>query len=319
MLFAFPGQARIHARMARPLRLEFPGALYHVTARGDAQRAIVRDDEDRSSCLEVLAHTVKRFNWRVHAYCLMGNHYHLLIETPEGNLARGMREFNGVYTQRFNRRHHRVGHVLQGRYKSILVQKDRYLLELARYIVRNPVRAQMVRRVQDWPWSSYRATAGLSETPDWLTIEWVLAAFGPRPAQARRRYCSFVAQGKNQPRPWGQLKNQIYLGSEAFVANLQRRLSPDKDLSEIPAAQHRPVAKALAHYARRYRNRNTAIVKAYASGAYGLKAIGAHFGLHYSYVSRIVKGGRRRVAGPNRIGNMNKYERGRLTSGILRR
>ena len=279
--------------MARPLRLEFRGALYHVTARGDAQEAIVRDDEDRTRCLEVLAHTVGRFHWRVHAYCLMDNHYHLLIETPEANLARGMRHFNGVYTQRFNRRHHRVGHVLQGRYKSILVQKDSYLLELARYVVLNPVRAHRVRRAQDWPWSSYRATAGLSDPPVWLTTAWVLAAFGPRQARARRRYRAFVAEGKNQPSPWKQLKNQIYLGSEAFVSNLQRRVSPDKDLSEIPAAPRRPVAKPLAHYARQYRNRNDAILKAYDSGAYGLKAIGAYFGLHYSRVSRIVGAGQK--------------------------
>jgi REP element-mobilizing transposase RayT len=274
--------------MARPLRLEFRGALYHVTSRGDGQEEIFRDDEDREKCLEVLAHTVQRFNWRVHAYCLMGNHYHLLTETPDGNLSPGMRHFNGVYTQRFNRRHGRVGHVFQGRYKGILVQKDSYLLELARYIVLNPIRAQMVRRVQDWPWSSYRATAGLTEVPDWLETTWILSAFGQRQSQAQQRYRAFVAEGKNRPSPWGQLKNQIYLGSEAFVDNLQSRLSADQDLSEIPAGQRRPVAKPLDYYARKYRDRNEAIVMAYESGGYSLKAIGEHFGLHYSWVSRIV-------------------------------
>ena len=154
--------------MARPLRLEFPGALYHLTSRGDGQEAIYRDDEDRGTCLEVLANTVRRFHWRAHAYCLMGNHYHLLVETEDPNLAQGMRHFNGVYTQRFNRRHGRSGHVFQGRYHAVLVQKDSYLLELARYIVLNPVRANMVRSPRDWPWSSYRATAGLIAAPDWL-------------------------------------------------------------------------------------------------------------------------------------------------------
>jgi hypothetical protein len=221
----------------------------------------------------------------------MGNHYHLLIETPDSNLSQGMRHFNGVYTQRFNRRHGRVGHVFQGRYQAILVQKDSYLLELARYIVLNPVRAHLVRGVKDWPWSSYRATAGLTEAPDWLETAWILSAFGQRKSQALKRYRAFVAEGKNQPSPWGQLKNQIYLGSDAFVDKMQSRLSPDKDLSEIPAAQRRPQAKPLDDYARKSQDRNEAILMAYESGGYSLKAIGDHFGLHYSRVSRIVTTG----------------------------
>lgn len=277
--------------MARPLRLEFRGALYHVTSRGDGQEAIYRDDTDRRLCLEVLAHTVERYNWTVHAWCLMGNHYHLLIETPDSNLALGMRHFNGVYTQRFNRRHGRVGHVFQGRYKAILVQKDSYLLELARYIVLNPVRAGMVRGPKDWPWSSYRATAGLTTAPAWLQTDWVLSAFGQRTSNAQVRYRAFVAEGKHQPSPWEQLKNQIYLGSDAFVDKMQNRLAPDKDLSEVPAAQRRRAAKPLDHYARQHRDRDEAIQSAYASGGHNLKAIGEHFGLHYSRVSRIVAAG----------------------------
>ena len=163
--------------MARPLRIEFHGALYHLTSRGDGQEAINRDDGDREVFLEVLAQVRERFNWIVHAYCLMGNHYHLLAETPDGNLSAGMRQLNGVYTQRFNRLHARVGHVYQGRYKGILVEKEAHLLELARYVVLNPVRAGMVRSVKDWPWSSYRATTGLSESPQWLTTDWILSAF----------------------------------------------------------------------------------------------------------------------------------------------
>lgn len=116
--------------------------------------------------LEVLSEVCERFNWECHAYCLMSNHYHLLIETPDANLSQGMRQLNGVYTQRFNRVHGRVGHVFQGRYKGILVEKDSYLLELARYIVLNPVRAGMVRSAKDWPWSSYRATCGQIKPPN---------------------------------------------------------------------------------------------------------------------------------------------------------
>ena len=146
--------------MARPLRLEFPGAVYHVTARGDRQEPIFEGDDDRVAFLELLAKEVRQQGWLLYAFCLMGNHYHLLLETPEPNLVRGMRRLNGVYTQAFNHRHDRAGHVLQGRYKAILVDKDSYLLELCRYVVLNPVRAQMVSAVGEWPWSSYLATAG---------------------------------------------------------------------------------------------------------------------------------------------------------------
>ncbi len=124
--------------MARPIRLEFAGALYHVTSRGDRQEDIYDVDNDRQDFLSILEDVCSRHNWICHAYCLMSNHYHLLIETPDANLSKGMRQLNGVYTQTYNRAHHRVGHVFQGRYKAILVQKESYLLELSRYIVLNP-------------------------------------------------------------------------------------------------------------------------------------------------------------------------------------
>jgi REP element-mobilizing transposase RayT len=158
--------------MARPLRLEFAGALYHLTARGNARADIFVDDADRSLFLDLLGKEIAQQGWRCYAYCLIDNHYHLLIETPEANLAAGMRRFNGVYTQAFNRRHSRVGHLFQGRYKSIVVDKESYGLELCRYIVLNPVRARMVKRPGDWAWSSYRATVGQVGNSDWSNISW---------------------------------------------------------------------------------------------------------------------------------------------------
>ncbi|MGD2083746.1 MAG: transposase, partial [Chromatiales bacterium] len=184
--------------MARPLRLEFPGALYHVTSRGDGGEDIYIDDTDRAHWLVVLGQVCERFNWLVHAYCLMSNHYHVLLETPDGNLSRGMRQLNGVYTQRFNRAHERVGHVFQGRYKAVIVQKETYLLELARYVVLNPVRARMVRSAREWPWSSYRATAGQAARPPWLATDWLLAGFGRTRSLAQTAYRDFVSQGKGQ-------------------------------------------------------------------------------------------------------------------------
>jgi REP element-mobilizing transposase RayT len=137
--------------MARPLRLEFPGALYHVFSRGDGREDIYRAPGDRRLFLDVLGGVWERYRWTIHSYCLMGNHDHLVVETPEANLARCMRELNGVYAQRFNRLYQRVGHVFQGRYKAILGQKEAYFLELARYAVLNPVRAGMVHAVEGYP------------------------------------------------------------------------------------------------------------------------------------------------------------------------
>jgi putative transposase len=277
--------------MARPLRIEFAGALYHLTSRGDRREDIFLDDADREIFLEVLAEVCDRFRWACHAYCLMSNHYHLVIETRESTLAKGMRQLNGVFTQRSNRRHHRVGHVFQGRYKAILVQKETWLLELARYVVLNPVRAGMVRSARDWPWSSYRATAGWSDVPGWLSIDWLLTAFGARRKAAMEAYRRFVSDGRGARSPWDDLKRQVYLGDDAFVDKMLANLAADAPLADIPSTQHRPPPKSLGHYAKVNRDRDKAIVAAYASGGYSMKAIGDHFGLHYSMVSRIVRRG----------------------------
>ncbi|MBI3343500.1 MAG: transposase [Gammaproteobacteria bacterium] len=225
--------------MTRPLRLEFHGAVYHLTARGDQREDIFFDDADRLIFLDLLAKEVHQQHWRLYAYCLMSNHYHLLIETPEGNLVNGMRRLNGVYTQAFNRRHGRVGHVLQGRYKSILVDKDAYLLELARYIVLNPVRAGMAQRVEDWPWSSYAITASKRESPGWLDAEWIVKQFGTDPSAARQAYRRFVRDGVDGASPWGALRGQVYLGEDKFLARMER-LAVEQDKQGIPASHRQP-------------------------------------------------------------------------------
>ncbi|MGH7826702.1 MAG: transposase [Candidatus Binatia bacterium] len=173
--------------MARPLRLEFPGAIYHLTSRGNARQKMFFGDGDRELFLNILARVVSRYGWLCHGYCLMENHYHLLVETPKANLSRGMRQLNGIYTQSFNRRHHRVGHLFQGRFKAILVEKECYLLELCRFIVLNPVRVKSKSQVQAWEWSSYRATAGLAPTREFLTTDWVLGQFGKSRTTAQKR------------------------------------------------------------------------------------------------------------------------------------
>ncbi|WP_207061705.1 transposase [Motiliproteus sp. SC1-56] len=275
--------------MSRPLRIEFSGALYHVTASGKCRDAIYFGDDDRAQFIGLLAEVCAGYNWRLHAYCLMTNHYHLLVETPDGNLSKGMRQFNGIYTQWINRTHRRVGHLFQGRFKAILVEKESYLLELARYIVLNPVRAGMVPVAQEWPWSSYAATAGLAEEPSWLTTGVVLGRLARSRRTAQERYTHFVAEGVNQASPWDGLRGQIFLGSEQFVEQMQGQLSPHAFLDDVPHVQRRLPPQPLAVYLQLAGDRDTAIYRAYRSGGYSLKEIGDHFGLHYSRVSRIVK------------------------------
>ena len=191
--------------MARPLRIELAGGVYHLTSRGDRRGPSYADDVDRLLWLELFGEVCDRFNWRCHAWCQMGNHYHLVVETAEANLSRGMRQLNGVYTQAANRRHARGGHVFQGRYKAILVEADAYLVELARYVVLNPVRAGLCGDAREWPWSSHRALMGLVDPPSWLETDWVLGQFGSERTAAVRRYEDFVRAGVGLPPIWERL------------------------------------------------------------------------------------------------------------------
>jgi putative transposase len=274
--------------MARPLRIEVSGGIYHVTSRGDGREDVFLTNDDRLTWIEVFASVCARFNWRCHAYCLMTNHYHVVIETPEPNLAAGMRQLNGVYTQKFNRAHARVGHVYQGRYKAILVEKDSYLLELARYVVLNPVRAHMVPIVTQWPWSSYYATAGSLPCPAWLDDDWLLSQFAGNKWQARLAYASFVDAGLGLSTIWEGLQGQIYLGSDAFIQRMKDTLTDDNTLHEIPRAQHRQ-ARPLAEYlADRDKDRKTAMALAYLETGHSMKAIAEVFKVHYTTVSRAI-------------------------------
>jgi putative transposase len=271
--------------MARPLRIEYPGAVYHVTSRGNARQDIVMDDRDRTAFLTLLAHVLDRFGWVCHAYCLMNNHYHLLLETPRANLSLGMRQLNGRYTQVFNRRHHRVGHLLQGRFTAILVEKEAHLLELCRYVVLNPVRAKIVTHPRLWMWSSYRGTAGELTGPGWLVTEWILAQFGARQREAQLRYRQFVAEGREGPRPWDQLQGQIYQGSDDFIAAHQ----PDRVIREIPRRQTHAKRPALAEVFQRRGAEAQLIAVAYRRYGYRLGEIADHLGVHYATVSRRLK------------------------------
>ncbi len=277
--------------MARPLRIQFEDAVYHITSRGNAGQGIFLDDQDRRVLLATLGEVVERCGWICHAYCLMSNHYHLLIETPSPNLARGMQLLNGVYTQRFNRHHKRFGHVLQGRYKAILVEKESHLLELARYVVLNPVRARMVRSPRDWPWSSYRATAGELQAPDFLHVGWILAQFDARPRRAEHAYRDFVKQGRGVS-VWEAVRGGSLLGSEKFVKDMRARLVEiPQDPNVLRRERHaaRPSLRELFAQTESRSDRDRRIRDAVREHHYKLREVADHLGLHFTTISVIAK------------------------------
>ena len=278
--------------MSRPLRIEYAEAVYHVTSRGNARRSIFKDDKDRSMLLNILEEVNDRYHWFCHAYCLMNNHYHLVIETPDGNLSKGMRQLNGVYTMRFNRRHGSVGHIFQGRYKAILVQKESHLLEVCRYVVLNPLRAKVVEVPERWRWSSYRATAGIEKAHPCLTIDWILGQFGSKRRTAEKRYRAFVMEGIRGHRIWDDVKCQSILGDEDFMSRLIGYARGYEEVKEIPKVQrylNRPNLTEIFENARGEKGkRDRGIAEAVKRWGYSEREVADYLRLHYSTVSRLI-------------------------------
>jgi len=280
--------------MARPLRIEYPGAVYHITSRGNDRKPIFADDRDREDFLNALHNVVKRYNWLCHAYCLMDNHYHFIIETPDGNLSIGMRQLNGVYTQLFNKRHDRVGHLFQGRYKAILVQKDSHLQEVCRYVVLNPVRARIVEKPGQWMWSSYSATAGKSKLHPCLTTDWILGQFAIERKAAEGAYKKFIADGIGAETIWTGVRAQSVLGEDDFMDRFIGHVEGKENIPEISKSQrfmNRPDISVLfdADALKDTRKRNERIVKAVEECGYTQREVADYLGLHFTSISRIMR------------------------------
>jgi REP element-mobilizing transposase RayT len=274
-----PGRATVES-IARPPRIEVENGIYHVVARGNERKAIYRDAADRERFLEILGLTAGRHGWLALAYCLMGNHYHLLVETPNANLARGMRQLNGIYAQSFNRRHGRDGHLFQGRYRARLVQADEHLLAAVRYIIRNPLRAGICTRVDAWRWSSHAATieTGLS---GFLASERLLSYLGESRPSARARYLALVESEEGQVRP----RHPLLDGDDSFIATHLARLDPDP---EYPRAclmpPRRPLAELLGTQADA-----AAIARAHREHGYSMREIASHVGCGLTTVHRRIR------------------------------
>lgn len=277
--------------MARPLRIEFADATYHVTSRGDRREPIYVDDADRVAFLELLEHACDRFDADVLAYCLMGNHYHLVLATRQANLSAFMRHLNGVYTQRFNRRHAKVGHVFQGRFKAILVDREAYLLAVCRYVDLNPVRAHMVPAPGDWPWSSYRAHTGTAPAPPWLDTATVLGLVAGPAGYAER-----VAAEHAQPLWATGLRQQMYLGDEAFVQRMQAQAETQRlGATEVPRAQ-RAAPQPLSHWLAMCTTREEALRRGHRDSGLSMTAMARQLRITPARVSQLVARAEGRLA-----------------------
>ena len=317
--------------MSRPVRIEYHGAIHHVTSRGggirpqkvsrqnevhlpwedarkvprerpqgvsgrqaDQPRQVFRDQEDRAVFLNTLGNVVERFNWLLHSYVLMDDHYHLVVEVPDANLSRGMRQLNGAYTLYFNRRYQQHGSIFQGRFKSILFEKKKYLLPVCRHVVINPSRLSESHSYASWLWSSHRAVGGQVKAPAFLHVADILSRFGKQPKSCQRKYRQYIRQGIGLPSPLDGRSHQILLGSPAFVRAMEpilRGQTPTGLARKAPRAAPRrkslrAIFKGVSDKPRAERNRLIRI--AHLDFGYTLMAIGAHLGLHYTTVSKVV-------------------------------
>jgi putative transposase len=263
--------------MARPLRLEVEDGIYHLTSRGNERKAIYRDANDRQRFLEILRATLERFRWCCLGYCLMTNHYHLLVRTPQPNLARGMRDLNGIYAQAFNRRHGRDGHLFQGRYRAVLIERDEHLLTAVAYVVRNPVRAGMCVSPGEWHWSSHAATLG--ERPaGLLALDDLLSLLAPTRARARALYRELTEDETRDE--VASYDDRVIDGSEEFARELLSEVVPAPDIPSNHYLVPRPPLEQLLR-----EGGIEAIERAYEHG-YTMPTIARHLGLHVSTISR---------------------------------
>lgn len=279
--------------MARPLRIEFPGAVYHVSSHGEGSSSIFVDNADRQCLLSVLAHGMQRFDAQVLAYCLLKDSFELVIYTAQANLSRLMRHVNGVYTQSFNRRHGKAGPVLKGRFKSVLVDREKTLLGACQYVDSAAVRAGLARTASAWNWSSYGAHTGASEASAWLDskglLSFVLGREARTPSEQRKageKYADLLTRFDGAAF-WAQnLRHQIYLGDEAFVAHMHRGKGRGTTATAKPASGRGK--NSVAQWIKDSGSREQGLLRAYTEGGLSMTAIGESLGLSVSRVSRLI-------------------------------
>ncbi|MEH0167984.1 transposase [Roseateles microcysteis] len=280
--------------MARPTRIEFAGAVYHVCSRSEAGEAVFVDDIDRQALLTVLGQAMQRFDAQVLAFCLMPDQFNLLLFTRQANLSRLMRHINGVYTQGYNRRHGTSGHLFQGRFKAVLVDREALLLDACRYVELNPQRVGLVRSAADWPWSSCRAHLGLAEPPAWLDVDGLHSHLLERPAlssadhrRAAERYARLLAADPNLDLWQGHLRQQIFLGDAKFAERMQAMTRQRRRGAELPRSGRQ---RSFAQWLGDCGSREQALYRAHTEGGISMTALAGELGLSVSRISRLIKG-----------------------------
>jgi len=285
--------------MGRPLRIQYPGASYHITSRGNEKREIFRSNGDREKFLSYLQSAHERYGGIIHVYCLMNNHYHLLLETPRGNLSQILHHINGAYTIYFNIKRRRSGHLFQGRYKAILLEKDAYCQELSRYIHLNPSRAGLLNTLSAYPWSSYPSYIGSRKGPEWLTTDFILRYFGRDEPSARENYRQFVegALDKESRNPLKDVFASTILGTPEFISWVREKMIEleDPDIRNVPALRglvRRPSLEQIERTVKSVIGQGHPLSERFClyvsqhHGGYALKEIGAHYGMRGSAVSQ---------------------------------
>lgn len=275
--------------MARGRRIQLRGATHHVMSRGNRKGIIFEDDLDRRRFVELLGETTERYRLRCQSYCLMGNHYHAIVEVPEGNLSDAMRWLNGVFARESNRRHHRSGHLLQGRFKSVFIGDDVYLRTANVYVVMNPVRAGLVDDPDAWVWSSHRATAGLVTPPGWLDLAWLNWVFGGRSVKAaQRQYREFLRTSSDASAP----DDKLAFGDQALRGVIRTEIGESQHQCRVPReykALGRPSLGELFPRPQHKAQRNTQILRAHVVHGYRLAEIAACLCVHPNTVSQVVR------------------------------
>jgi putative transposase len=276
------------------MRIEYSGALYHVTARGNNRSVIFKDDSDKLILLDKLKSCKDIFNLSCHAYCIMDNHYHILIETPDANLSESIHRLNSLYAQYFNKRYDHAGHVFQGRFHAILVERESYLLELCRYIVLNPVRAGIVRHPADYRWSSFNTIMGNAGSGAFLTIDWTLAQFDSDPSIARKNYLDFVMDGISADSPMNNVHAGLVLGTGKFTESISKKSAMFLSDYRLSKEQRYLFRKPLASLfnekeALTKKQRNKLIFEAYYRFGYSQKELSEFLELHWVTIGRIIK------------------------------
>jgi len=273
--------------MARPVRIEYSGAYYYISSQGEEGKTVFNDNKDRQEFLAILQEVISRMQWQVYAYNLLPDSFQLFIKTPKPNLSRGMRQLNGIYTQRYNAKYSQHGNIFHGRFKAVLVEPQLFT-DVVEHILHMPVLQRKARKLDKWKWSSYQASTGLIESPQWLSSGELLNHYGKQKKRAQNALIKAISILDKNFDISDQVQAQILLGSSAFVSKWKKQLLTGKVMDKAMQRKNKKI-KPLSDFAKRFKNVKVAMVKAYETGNYTLDQIGGHFGVHYSTVSRTVK------------------------------